>query len=192
MNYCRDWYFVVGLPTTLGVSTVIFLLAATKAIRNRQSYPIPNILLISIALTLIIYSLLPHKEFRFVLSIVPMCLYICSDYVTRLSRKATNLLLWTIALVILIGNIAPAAYLSVVHQRGTLDVMPQLAKISNEFKDESGNRASIFYLMPCHSTPYYSHVHANVTMRFLRCEPNLRNVENYVDEADQFYKGKSK
>lgn len=118
-----------------------------------------------------------------------MCLYICSDYVTRLSRKASSLLLWVIALAVLILNIAPATYLSLVHQRGTLDVMPELSKISNEFKDESGNRASIFYLMPCHSTPYYSHIHANVTMRFLRCEPNLRKAENYVDEADQFYIG---
>lgn len=28
----------------------------------------------------------------------------------------------------------------------------------------------------------------NVTTRFLTCEPNFNKTENYVDEADEFYK----
>jgi len=32
-----------------------------------------------------------------------------------------------------------------------------------------------------------SHIHTNITMRFLTCEPNLTNISDYVDEADRFY-----
>jgi len=46
------------------------------------------------------------------------------------------------------------------------------------------NGESVHFLMPCHSTPYYSHVHRNITMRFLDCSPSFE--PNYVDEADQF------
>lgn len=66
--------------------------------------------------------------------------------------------------------------------------MPHLAKIAREYKDENGHRAKLLFLMPCHSTPYFSHIHENVTMRFLTCEPNFNQQSNYVDEADYFYK----
>lgn len=31
--------------------------------------------------------------------------------------------------------------------------------------------ASVLFLTPCHATPYYSHVHAPLPMRFLDCSP---------------------
>ncbi len=44
--------------------------------------------------------------------------------------------------------------------------------------------------MPCHSTPFYSHLHlANVDLRFLECPPRLsKEDEGNLDEADSFYK----
>jgi phosphatidylinositol glycan class B len=182
-----NWYFIIGLPTALGVTLLPFLMACFKTLKERKVYPIQSLFLVSIFLTLVVYSLLPHKEFRFVLPIIPMCLYITQDYISRWSRKASISLVWVVAFVLFIGNIVPAGYLSLVHQRGTLDVMPHLAKIAREFKTENGQSPSIMFLMPCHSTPYYSHIHANTTMRFLTCNPNFKEVDHYVDEADQFY-----
>lgn len=182
------WYFAIGLPTTLGITTIPFLLATSQSIRNRKTFPVQNILLLTIFINLGVYSLLPHKEFRFVLPVIPMCLYISSQYLTRWSRKASKFVLWVVAIGILVGNLVPAVYLGTVHQKGTLDVMPHLATIAREFKGENDRPAKIMFMMPCHSTPYYSHIHANVTMRFLRCEPNWKKQENYVDEADQFYR----
>lgn len=46
---------------------------------------------------------------------------------------------------------------------------------------------NFLFLMPCHSTPLYSHLHVNVTARFLTCEPNFKNEDKYRDEADGFY-----
>nr|XP_023015260.1 GPI mannosyltransferase 3-like [Leptinotarsa decemlineata] len=74
-------------------------------------------------------------------------------------------------------------YLSMIHQRGTLDVMDALKRISLK----NPNDTNLLFLMPCHSTPLYSHLHVNVTTRFLTCTPNFNKIDNYVDEADLFY-----
>lgn len=84
-------------------------------------------------------------------------------------------------LSLLVPNTCALLYLGLVHQRGPLDVMQVLGE---EVKGHS--HPDILFLMPCHSTPYYSHLHQNVTMRFLTCEPNLKGEEGYLDEADLF------
>lgn len=38
-----------------------------------------------------------------------------------------------------------------------------------------------------HLLVFYSHIHKNITLRFLTCEPNFYEEENYVDEADYFF-----
>lgn len=63
--------------------------------------------------------------------------------------------LWFIAGIILLGNALPAWYLSTVHQKGPLEVMAKLQDIASEYRDEQKHQASILFLMPCHSTPYY-------------------------------------
>uniref|UniRef100_A0A182SM66 Mannosyltransferase n=1 Tax=Anopheles maculatus TaxID=74869 RepID=A0A182SM66_9DIPT len=173
------WYLYAGLPAVLGICVVPFLLASYDTVRYRKVYKERAILLLAVGFTVLVYSLLSHKEFRFLLPVLPMCLYITADYLVRWSRKASSKMLWLTALL--------AGYTALVHQRGTLDVMPYLATTAKDYRDEFNNPAKIFFLMPCHSTPYYSHVHQNVTMRFLHCEPNLTDQPNYLDEADQFY-----
>lgn len=186
------WYLNVGLPTILGITFVPFVFSAIQTLRHYQVYEQRLVLLTSVAVTLSVYSVLPHKEFRFLLQILPICLYIASDFLSRWSRKASVLIIYVAALTLLIGNLVPAGYLSYVHQRGTLDVMSVLRRLSNEYKDETGQNAKVLFLMPCHSTPGYSHLHGNATLRFLKCEPNFDHVQNYQDEADQFYKDPSK
>jgi phosphatidylinositol glycan class B len=51
-------------------------------------------------------------------------------------------------------------------QRGTEDVMYYLSKEAHD-----GRVKSVLFLMPCHSTPYYSSLHYNLPMRFLDCTP---------------------
>lgn len=181
------WYFAVGLPTVLGINTLPFIFGAIETIRHSKVYPIRKQLLITILVSLIALSFIEHKEFRFVSSLLPLCLYIVADTLTRWSYKASRFLLWLIALVILLANVYPAWYLGTIHQRGPIEVMSKLQEISKDYRDESNHRASVLFLMPCHSTPYYSHIHENVTLRFLTCEPNLKKTESYLDEADQFY-----
>lgn len=108
-------------------------------------------------------------------------------YLRNIISVIFRIFVWSAALVLLIGNVVPAGYLSAVHQKGTIDVMPKLSELAKTYRDEFGKNASVLFLMPCHSTPYYSHVHHNVSLRFLTCEPNFDKKQNYVDEADLFY-----
>ncbi|KZC08488.1 GPI mannosyltransferase 3 [Dufourea novaeangliae] len=79
-------------------------------------------------------------------------------------------------------NIVPGFYFSMIHQRGALDAMNILRKeITN-----TSNTTNMLFLTPCHATPLYSHLHVNLPIRILTCEPNFHNSTNYVDEADAF------
>jgi phosphatidylinositol glycan class B len=74
---------------------------------------------------------------------------------------------WAVTLLLL-SNVGMSYYFTQVHKRGVIDVVRYLR---NEVY--SGNVHSIVFLMPCHSTPFYSYIHKNVPMRFVTCEPPL-------------------
>lgn len=181
------WYFTMGLPTIMGTFVIPFVFAIIQTLRQPQMYPERMDLMYSILFTLIVYSLQPHKEFRFILPLLPICLHITTSFLSNWSRKASYFTIWFVALFFLISNVMPAIHFSVVHQRGTNDIMESIERIAREYRHENGKPADILFLMPCHSTPWYSHVHQNVSMRFLTCEPNLTNKRFYVDEADKFF-----
>ncbi|XP_069127470.1 GPI mannosyltransferase 3-like [Argopecten irradians] len=84
-------------------------------------------------------------------------------------------------MILVVVNIPAALYFGLIHQRGTVVVMKYLY-------DQSLDKSmDVLFLTPCHSTPYYSYLHQNISMRMLTCEPNLSQKKNYTDEADQFY-----
>lgn len=90
MLYNRYWYIFTGLPIILGITLLPFLFAALETIMNIEIFPIRKQLLISIIFSIIVYSTIPHKEFRFILPLLPMCLYITADYLSRWSHKASR------------------------------------------------------------------------------------------------------
>jgi GPI mannosyltransferase 3 len=186
------WYFSTGLPAVLGIGIVPFFLSVFSTIKRWNYSETIQVMLTSSIITIFVYSLLPHKEFRFLLQILPLCLYCIVQFLSEWSRTKSSLVIWLTAIVILVSNVVPAGYLGFVHQQGTIKVMDKLSEIATEYKTHEGKPAKIFFMMPCHSTPYYSHIHANISMRFLTCEPNFKGVENYVDEADKFYEAPMK
>lgn len=186
------WYFSSGLPAILGIGLIPFFLSIFVAIQSWDDSKSRQYILISIILTIFGYSLLEHKEFRFLLQILPLCLYSITNFLSDWSRTKSTFLIWIVAIAILVSNVVPAGYLGYVHQQGTINAMDKLAEIASDYKTENGQQAKIFFMMPCHSTPYYSHIHQNVTMRFLTCEPNFKKEENYLDEADKFYEAPMK
>ncbi|KPJ19297.1 GPI mannosyltransferase 3 [Papilio machaon] len=120
---------------------------------------------------------IPHKEFRFVLPLLPILLYLAQNVIVPWSRKAKAWKLYLVATVLLLGNAVPAIYLGQTHQKGTVQVMPLLREAIG-----SNNRSSILFMMPCHSTPLYSHLHLNITTRYLHCDPPSPG-ETYESEA---------
>ncbi|KAJ6664343.1 hypothetical protein lerEdw1_008562 [Lerista edwardsae] len=168
------WYFTQGLPVVLGTHLPFFIHGCFQAPRRH------HIFLVVVFWTVIAYSMLSHKEFRFIYPVLPLCMVFCGHSLKKLRR-------WKKAAVsfLLVSNLLPLLYTGLVHQRGALDVMGHLQGLCSTISTPS--QASVFMLMPCHSTPYYSHVHCPLQMRFLQCPPDLTGKTNYHDEADLFY-----
>ncbi|XP_050672932.1 GPI mannosyltransferase 3 [Leptidea sinapis] len=170
------WYLTQGLPAVLGISLPLVLWGILAVVRRPKEHIIGVVILTAAAFHIILHSLISHKEFRFVLPLLPMLMYLAQDVIVPWSRKAKKWQLYTLAGLLVVGNVAPAFYFGTVHQSGPLRVMPLLRE---EIKD---NKTSVLFLMPCHSTPLYSHLHANITTRYLHCEPTSANTE-----AENFY-----
>ncbi|XP_066245017.1 GPI mannosyltransferase 3 [Euwallacea similis] len=177
------WYLSSGIPTILGIQILPFIMGVLVVLKARQNHLNELAMLGTVIFATLIFSLLPHKEFRFLLPLLPIMLFVSSRFLSAWSRKASRASVWLATFIIFIGSLLPAYYIGYNHQRGTLDVMEELQHIA--LKDPEN--VSLLFLMPCHSTPLYSHIHINVKTRFLTCNPNLDGIEDYIDEADQFY-----
>lgn len=120
------------------------------------------------------FSLVAHKELRFVYFLLP-----CLHSIAARSRVKNW---WRWFSVLLAVNIIFGGYFGTVHQRGVMDVLTVL-------KDDP-ELSEVSFLMPCHSTPWSSHFQRpEVVARALTCDPPyfVSNKANYVDEADRFY-----
>jgi GPI mannosyltransferase 3 len=96
--------------------------------------------------------------------------------------------------IILVLNLIIALYTTQVHQRGVIDVIHFLrseheARMVNQSESPI---TTVGFLMPCHSTPWRSHlIHRDIHAWALTCEPPLdvplESRHLYLDEADKFY-----
>ncbi|KAL0601139.1 GPI mannosyltransferase 3 [Plecturocebus cupreus] len=168
------WYFSQGFPVILGTHLPFFIHGCFLAPKRYQ------ILLVTVLWTLLVYSMLSHKEFRFIYPVLPFCMVFCGYSLTHLKTWKKPALSF-----LFLSNLFLALYTGLVHQRGTLDVMSHIQKVC--YNNPNKPSASVFVMMPCHSTPYYSHVHCPLPMRFLQCPPDLTGKSQYLDEADIFY-----
>ncbi|XP_076889169.1 mannosyltransferase APTG1-like [Bidens hawaiensis] len=180
------WYFTQGFT----IMTFSFLPFMVVGIVQSKNWKLSGLILWVLGL----YSILGHKEFRFVLPVLPIALsfsgyslamlnpqYSSNKNIKKPTRTRTKAT-WKIhaaVIFLVVTNLPMAIYMSMVHQRGTEDVMNYLAKEARE-----GKVKSILFLTPCHATPYYSTLHQNLPMRFLDCSPS--EVKGTLDESDRF------
>ncbi|XP_071677501.1 mannosyltransferase APTG1 [Lolium perenne] len=173
------WYFTQGFPSMIWTFLPLLVFGVIKS----REWRISGL----IAWVLGVYSLLGHKEFRFVLPVLPLALMFSGYCLASMSqfkgkslhekRLFSKLQLSVILLVI--TNVPMALYMSLFHQRGTEDAMFYLSKEAHD-----GRVNSVLFLMPCHSTPYYSSLHSSLPMRFLDCTPS--DNKGTLDESDRF------
>uniref|UniRef100_H3B3L9 Mannosyltransferase n=1 Tax=Latimeria chalumnae TaxID=7897 RepID=H3B3L9_LATCH len=172
------WYFTQGFPVILGPHLPFFVHGCLLAPKKFQ------LLLSAIIWTILVYSLLSHKEFRFIYPVLPLCMLFCGYSLNSLKTWKKPAVCFLV-----LSNLLPALYFGLIHQRGTLDVMKSIQQLCKNDGSSSNNETSLLILMPCHSTPFYSHVHCPIKMRFLQCPPDLTGNSSYIDEADLFYMG---
>lgn len=138
-----------------------------------------------------LHSFVAHKEFRFIYGVMPVILTTSGfglHVLVRMWKDQTAKRRFFLAFLIL-SNLGAGYYFTRWHQSGAL---PAIDWIRDEI--DSGNVTSVSFLMPCHSTPFYSYLHRNVPMKFLSCSPPVDPFTHqciyepgFQDESDQFY-----
>ncbi|TPX33207.1 hypothetical protein SmJEL517_g03891 [Synchytrium microbalum] len=170
------WYITQGLPVIMGTH----LPFAIYGMMNNRT-PKLSTLTQAMAGTLSVYSLLEHKEFRFLLPLLGPGMMFAGKGLAVFCKRGKWIARSTI-LTIVVSNAVAAYYFSTMHKRGVVQVIEYLRQVR-------GNVTDVVFLMPCHSTPFYSHLHAPIPMRFLSCEPPLRieQKQYYRDETTLFH-----
>lgn len=173
------WYFISGLPSILGPIFFVFIFTLLKEIKYFNHIDMNFKLIVTVLWVLLVFSIIDHKEQRFLLPLLPMIFFVTAQHVSMICKKLIKL-----GVLLMILNTVILIYLGRFHQIGSTRVMSHLATLPHS--------STLLFLMPCHSTPLYSHLHSNITTRILTCEPNLHSISNYIDEADVFYENPQK
>lgn len=199
-----DYYFTEGIPLLLTTyapfaMTAVYRIVSTPldqrstTAKNAGTYGnASRTLAATIMFAILSLSLISHKEVRFIYPLIPTLHVMTAAQLRRFMQPLTRLKKSVLLLLVLV-NIPIAFYTSQVHQRGVIDVMHYLRQ-EHERRLELNAlaRTSVGFLMPCHSTPWRSHlVYPGIDAWALTCEPPLDvpldRRDTYLDEADQFY-----
>jgi phosphatidylinositol glycan class B len=163
------WYITQGLPLVL---FTFYPLTLWSLYQNASNGSILSLIIVPIAA----FSVIPHKEFRFMMPIVPLSLACAGNTLHQLqvhsssSKKCSGRYLFRSILALFgVTNALAAFYFGVIHQRGVIDVMQYLRQEARS----TGTVTGVTFLMPCHSTPLYSHFHRKIPLRFITCEPPI-------------------
>ncbi|KAJ6226426.1 gpi mannosyltransferase 3 [Anaeramoeba flamelloides] len=150
-----------------------------------------------IIVNVFVYSLLGHKEFRFLLPIVPLLLIVCSFSLVNFSEpKSTEekseltghrIFFWSVLILLILIQVFSSAYFGMIHQRGRVTVMNFLSDEANSYQMDN-KEMDVMFLTQCHATPWYSHIHKNISMSFPDCSPRLKELNNLGKVPDsQFF-----
>jgi GPI mannosyltransferase 3 len=134
-----------------------------------------------------------HKEFRFLLPVLPLFCLLCAHRLRELTINVPRAKVSAVALLGAALNATALLYLGLLHQRAPVEVNRAILRETSIGKEAAGlmrqSRYRIHYLMGCHSTPLLSHLHT-VPIRFdpwfLDCGPVCRADPNVECESNVF------
>ena len=192
------WYAYAGIPAICGNLLPFFLWDISTINSSLRS-----VLLGIISPYIALHSFSEHKEFRFLLPVLPLICILAGHALCRLVHVLDNAasnsgyaaygtkLVFPILVLL---NYPHLIYLSVIHQRGPIAVNEYLSSAINDdaLQVSQSNKIreySVHYLTGCHSAPLYSHLHTpnvRVSAWHLDCSPDCRSHQGRVCESDAF------
>ncbi|KAK7732755.1 glycosylphosphatidylinositol anchor biosynthesis [Botryosphaeria dothidea] len=194
-----DYYLTEGLPLLLTTALPFAAHSIWKVLwKDARSGPVPSYLALTCVTMTGALSLISHKEVRFIYPLLPMLHVLAAQPVASFLRPLTSRKKVAVAGFIA-TNLFIAGYASQVHQRGVIDVIHMLrhqhesqALQNSVAQSQESRKTTVGFLMPCHSTPWRSHlVYPEIKAWALTCEPPidvpLDQRASYLDEADEFY-----
>ncbi|PWY85967.1 hypothetical protein BO70DRAFT_395097 [Aspergillus heteromorphus CBS 117.55] len=175
----------------------------TEPPANRLRAPVRFQLAVACLLMPLVLSVISHKEVRFIYPLLPALHVLLGPTLVAFVRPA---LLGTgefhipkrlVLIFLLLVNAVMAVYTTTYHASGPMAVLSYLreqrqAHGSPDLNDITQPGITAGFLMPCHSTPWRSHlVYPTIGAWALSCEPPVglddHEKATYLDEADQFY-----
>ncbi|KAM9967784.1 hypothetical protein ACTFIW_001871 [Dictyostelium discoideum] len=209
------WYWSQGLPA-IGFTILPLFLLSIRSLWIKKSDRFKLHLAWCALFTVGFYSLLAHKEFRFILPILPIIMMYSGYYISTFTQLKTTTKTTTttkeskeskesydpkskpnisttlisppkLIILLLLLNIPMSVFFSNFHQRSPIDIMHYInSDIVPKIKDNG--TISVDLLMSCHATPFQSYIHnENLILTLLECPPPL-NENSPIDEKSLFYK----
>ena len=171
------WYLTHGLFILLGPLYPILLQSVVVGLSEGQRLQSKKaILSLSVLWTILAYSLLPHKEVRFLYPILPIAISLCSISLMECGEKGKPWIPKCIhrgALPLyVILNLGLFVTLGYLHQRGNLAAFTYLRGLPETMRGAQNGkeRLSLDIWMGCHQTPGYSHLHGKIhTLNTIQC-----------------------
>ncbi|ORC93089.1 GPI mannosyltransferase 3 [Trypanosoma theileri] len=149
------YYFFPCLPLLLGPH-IIFLLSVPWVILRQRECKIALWgligLLCAVIWTMCCYSLIDHKENRFIFPVLPLCFIIIAVVLSQWYYKYRVVRLLHRSFMLL--NLLMAFFVCCIYRRGPLDVMEEVRK------GPLLHRMDI--ISTCYTTPGYSYMHGKV------------------------------
>ena len=163
------WYLTEALPATL----TLLLPLAGWAVWMWQSEAVVWTMCGVVAWSVLVHSFNPHKEYRFLLPVLPLVCLLAGRACAAISAQRRRSL---VGLYIVV-NVLLFAYFGLVHQAGPISAMSFLQHRLSTLPSSSSTVSlyAVHFWMPCHSTPLYSAVHLMPppSLHFLDCSPSL-------------------
>lgn len=193
-----NFHFVQSIPILCGLSLPLYLISLSKFFKSPN---VVKILHITIILNTTLFSIINHKEFRFLYPAQPLFLCLSTiEYMSLIDKRNKSILSKLIKKIpsfILQGlcviSFFSGLLISYFNEKGVVEVC-------NYLNDNNNVYSSVSFLMPCHSTPGISYMTEYNNRKWeLTCEPPLflldeedadiveKSLESYLDESDIFY-----
>ena len=175
------YYFTHAVLPLLNISIVFVFTGIAKIMSDQKCNPI---YLFSIVWTLFFLSLVQHKEQRFLLPLFPILLCYAAHFLHTINIRMHYKNMLAVSVVAL--NLLPLLYLVFANKVGATNVVSLLAKEFETDKNNQCYKTDVLFLLPCHSTPLYSHFHLDYPLDFLQCPPVIdSNWDSYSDDKDE-------
>jgi GPI mannosyltransferase 3 len=177
------WYLTAAIPAITGLMLPFLVYAGLR-------HGLKNNLWIVVSTYIVLHSISAHKELRFLLPILPLlCIFsgkVLSEELNLVQYPKRKLIRRLLIGLFLVANAAAFLYLGTIHQRAPIDVNKAIVhRIQKLGKDD----ITVHYLLSCHSTPLYSHLHVrgvHIQAWHLDCSPTCRASETLVCESAAF------
>ena len=205
------WYIVAGLPAIGGIATPLFLFEDIRSTFKRGQVAFLNhpesVLLVIIRTYIGFHSISPHKEFRFILPILPLIFVLSANAMQSVFERQcarTNRVSRTKIImlsVLFLFNYPHLIFLCTSHQSAPVQINRVITRFINDSLKDNLSAVEpihIHYLMGCHSTPLYSHLHIasnnthynpiSINAWYLDCSPECRSDKSILCESDRFTK----